>query len=73
RTSLSYASMAGRTSTARYLLDKGADIHVKDDEGNSSLIYATLYAHQETIKLLIKRGADVRAKDSRGKTPLETA
>lgn len=59
---------------AKYLIEKGANIHARDLAGNTPLHSATGgYGNVKTLeiaKLLIKHGADVNAKNRMGCTPL---
>jgi ankyrin repeat protein len=59
--------------TVRLLLDNGADIEARDDEGATPLISAAAYGQIEIFELLIQRGASIRARDKRGMTPLMAA
>ena len=51
----------------RLLIDKGADVNVKDDNENTPLHLST---NKNIAELLISNGADVNAKDWSGETPL---
>ena len=57
----------------KYLLKQGADLEVKDDEGDTPLYMATGYAYLELVKYLIEQGADIVAENEAGKTPLQIA
>jgi ankyrin repeat protein len=56
----------------RSLVNGGANIHAKDDDGMTALDWAVLAHHPGTVKALLSLGAaaDVNAKDSFGYTPL---
>ena len=56
--------------TVKALLDKGADVNVKDNSGSTPLIYAARNGRTEVLKALIDKGAEVNAKDINGNTPL---
>jgi ankyrin repeat protein len=56
----------------RYLLDEGADVNLRGQQGNTALTEATYYGHASVIKELLMRGADVNAKSVDG-TPLDIA
>ena len=60
----------GHTETVKLLLDKGADVNMKTDNGYTALIEASENGHIEIVKLLLDKGADVNAKDNGGNTPL---
>ena len=62
------------TLTAQYLLDKGANVNVKDKlDGVSALYYASHQGHAGIIRLLCERGADANQANSLGDTPLIAA
>lgn len=46
------SAFRGDTDTVRNLLDKGADVNIKDANGNAALDYAKKYNYDEIIKLL---------------------
>ena len=55
------------------LIERGADVDAKDNNGWTPLHWASDSNHIEIAKLLIDRGADVDAKDNWGWTPLHRA
>lgn len=57
---------------AEALLDAGASVDARDEDGRSPLHYATLSGPGATA-LLLKRGANVNAVASNGETPLHHA
>ena len=66
-TALLMASSRGRTRTVSLLLDRGADVIMKDNDGKSALTRAHLedtqiydgviWGHTETVPLLLARSA----------------
>ena len=40
------------------LIEKGADIEAKDDDGINALVYASTYNNEEMVKFLLEKGAD---------------
>ena|ERR1700722_1286323 len=54
-TALMYAAQIGNTLIIGYLLDNGADIHAKDDKGNTVLSAAQEGKHPDAIKLIESR------------------
>ena len=56
-TLLHLASHKGYTNIAINLLDRGADIHLKDKNGNTALHHAARSGRTEVVRLLIDRGA----------------
>ncbi|EHK44874.1 HET protein [Trichoderma atroviride IMI 206040] len=70
-TPLLLALEAKTVRIANLLLEKGANIEAKDNEGRTPLLRATtIYENSEAIKLLLQYGADIEAKDNEGRTPL---
>ena len=55
------------------ILQKGADINIRNVYGQTPLHFAADFGHQESMKILIQNGADVNAKDRAGNTPLSIA
>jgi hypothetical protein len=53
----------GRVEIVRLLIEAGADIHARDDEGRTPLRWAS---GEDTALVLIRAGADVTAKDDKG-------
>ena len=49
------------------LLEHGADVNAKNDDGNTPLLFAD---QLEIVKILIEHGADVNVKNNNGDTPL---
>ncbi|EKV57992.1 ankyrin repeat-containing protein [Brachyspira hampsonii 30446] len=43
---------------AELLIEKGADIEAKDDDGINALVYASTYNNEEMVKFLLEKGAD---------------
>lgn len=59
--------------TAQILIDRGADIHARDMEGDTPLHSAASSTEPEVITMLIEAGADPNAQNKRGQTPLHLA
>ena len=68
---LRYCARYGKTETAALLLDRGANIDIEDDEGETPLKMAIQSQKIEMVKLLVERGANVFVRDEEGPTPLE--
>jgi uncharacterized protein len=60
-------------TNVRLLLDSGADIETRDDEGETPLTRAASFGQTETFKFLLERGAKVNIRDKGGMTPLIAA
>lgn len=55
--------------TVNSLLEKGADINLKDDNtGETALMWASAIGNLDVVKLLINKGADINIKNKDGKT-----
>ncbi len=59
RTQLMLAIDGGFTKTAKYLIEKGANIHLTDSEGNTALLYAAKKGLIEIAGMLLKYKADI--------------
>ena len=57
----------------RRAIEKGADVNIQDEYGNTALIIAILYNTLEIAELLLKAGADRNIKDNYCKTVLGMA
>jgi len=53
-----------------YLLQNGANINQRDNNGKNALMIAIQYGHLELVKLLIKNGVNINEKDNYNCTPL---
>lgn len=52
------------------LINSGADVNAKGEDGMTLLMLATISGNTDVIKLLLNAGADVNAKERHGYTPL---
>ena len=59
RTALLDAAKKGDAETVKALIDAGADINAKDNDGQTAISYATENGYAETVKALIDAGATV--------------
>lgn len=69
-TPLIIAAEQDHLDTARYLLEKGAEVNARDKEGYSAIHVAHSL---EMARLLLSHGADVNAEDNYGLTALHNA
>ncbi|MDH5655626.1 MAG: ankyrin repeat domain-containing protein [Spirochaetia bacterium] len=54
-----------------YLKSKGADIHLKDNDGNTALMFAAFFRQSvESVQLLLRYGAKINDINKEGKTAL---
>jgi ankyrin repeat protein len=67
------AAKSGDVKTVKLLLEKGADVNTKSDDGGTALMSAAKRGYMEIIKLLFEKGADVNAKRKDGTTALMLA
>jgi hypothetical protein len=73
-TPLVMASRNGQVRVVKLLLDRGADVNVREKETETTaLIAAAQQGHAEVVAVLLERGADVHAKDKAGKSALSEA
>ena len=56
-TPLASAAMRGRVALVAELLTLGADVHARDESGNTALMAASRYGQSDTVRLLLKHGA----------------
>ncbi|XP_067928691.1 protein phosphatase 1 regulatory subunit 12B-like [Watersipora subatra] len=72
---LAISNQTGKMSFAvlQYLLRKGADFSVINDDGITPMHQAASEGHIQCLKALIERSAKIYVKDYRGHTPLDLA
>ncbi len=63
----------GDRSTIKSLLQRGADVNARDEDGASALMHAAGDADRPVMKLLLEEGADVNATSKSGATALVRA
>lgn len=61
------------TDVARLLLDHGAELEARDQEGATPLLRAAAHGETGVVKLLLDRGADLGERDNGGQTALNAA
>ncbi|GFS02866.1 ankyrin [Elysia marginata] len=61
------------TQCLQHLIEGGADLNIKDSDGNTALMLALINKSAKSIALLLEKGADVNTMSSKGDTPLMLA
>ena len=64
------AAKNGNIDWITELLNDGARVDTKNQDGETALMLAAENGHTECVKILLKNWADVNAKDEDGKTAL---
>jgi len=68
------AARAGQVGLVKLLLERGADVNLRDKETEATaLIAAAHQGHVQVVEVLLQKGADISAKDKTGKTALSEA
>ncbi|KAF9437238.1 Ankyrin repeat domain-containing protein 17 [Entomortierella beljakovae] len=67
------AARYGAVIMVEILLQLGADMNHRDEEGNTALHHAASYGHLQTISLLIERGSSATIKNNGGWTAQDFA
>lgn len=71
---LHVAARSDQLEVAKYLLESGADVEVRNQYGRTPLLcVAFMTGSVEMATLLIEHGADINAADAQGATPLKLA
>lgn len=66
------AAVFGQTEMAKRLIDAGADINFRNNEGSTALISAAFFGRREIVELLLAAGADRRIKNKYGATAYDS-
>lgn len=66
------ASLFGHTEVARVLIEAGADINFKNNDGSTPLHVAAFFCRPEIVRMLLDKGADKTVKNTYDATPRES-
>jgi len=72
-TPLCWAALLGQTETVKLLIQKGAKVDGRNNDGATPLHAASFLGHTEIAARLIEEGADVDATNNQGQTALESS
>jgi len=71
-TALITAAVFGKTEIAIALIEAGADVNIKNNEGSTALHSAAFLCRTEIVEALLDKGADKTIKNNYGSTALES-
>ncbi|WP_257666120.1 ankyrin repeat domain-containing protein [Parapedobacter tibetensis] len=66
------AAVFGKTDMAKILIDAGADLNFRNNDGSTALISAAFFGRPEIVQLLLDAGADKTIKNNYGATAYES-
>ena len=72
-TPLSWAALYGRDKAAAWLLDAGAEVNARNQDGGTALHSAAFMGRAEIVRLLLERRADANVVDENGARPLDVS
>ena len=72
-TACHWAALRGYINIVEMILDRGFDIHDKNNDGWTILHHASVSDHINIIEMLLERGSDINSKDNGGRTALHWA
>ena len=71
-TPLMQAALHGKPEIARLLIEKRANVALKNSDGNTALHMAAFITNTDIVKQLLQKGANVDAKNNKGDSPLSS-
>lgn len=66
------AAVFDKTDMARILIDAGADLDLRNNDGSTALISAAFFGRPEIVRMLLDAGADKTIKNKYGATAYES-
>ena len=66
-------SQGGNAILVQFLLERGAQVSLKNDDGHTPLALACMYGYVPIVKLLLSVAQDIETRDKKDNTPLELA
>ena len=70
---LNLAALNGSTEAVEALIEAGADVNEKTDDGSTPLSHAAFMGHPDIVKILIENEAELNPVNSYRSTPLDNA
>ena len=68
---LAWSTSHGQTEATRLLIENGADVNLKDDNGSTPLHGAAVFGRADVAKLLVENGANLQVRNNDGGTPAD--
>ena len=66
------ACLFGKTEIAKALIEAGADLNFRNNEGSTALHTASFFCRPEIVRMLLNKGADKKIKNKYGSTAYES-
>ena len=66
------ACLFGKTAMAKMLIEAGADLNFRNNDGSTALHTASFFCHPEIVRMLLDKGADKTIKNKYGSTAYES-